>query len=273
MFDSIAVLFVLLALTARPGTYRGVWAGLATFAKSIPVIYAIPLSIGPKQIRNLALAIGIPVVATLAIVWLMGWSFSIFGTTMQSTLSTGRQSLSAWEVMFYLNSVGWVPNSALTFYYQWGGYIWIVAVAIATVLSYRWFGFDTERGIIQSMLLITVTFLVLRGQVNEQYALYLYALALIDIALWSPQRRKLLFASVAAVLLYHVTNDLLLIRYVAPVYPHVLTIEANLINAINPERNFLLFFWAMAFWLLNAYYFVVLRRERHVRTPDAPLAP
>ncbi|MDA4132753.1 MAG: hypothetical protein OK454_06475, partial [Thaumarchaeota archaeon] len=67
--------------------------------------------------------------------------------------------------------------------------------------------------------------------------------------------------------------DLLLIRYVAPVYPHVLTIEANLINAINPERNFLLFFWAMAFWLLNVYYFVILRRERHVRTPDALLAP
>ena len=272
MFDSIAVLFVLFALTARPGTYRGVWAGLATFAKSIPVIYAIPLSRGPKPIRNLALAIGIPVVATLVIVWLMGWSFTIFGTTMQSTLSTGRQSLSAWEVMFYLNSIGWVPNSAITFYYQWGGYFWIVAVAIATVLSYRWFGFDTERGIIQSMLLITVTFLVLRGQVNEQYALYLYALALIDVALWSPQRRKLLFASVAAVLLYHVTNDVLLIRYVAPIYPHVLTIEANLISAINPERNFLLFFWAMAFWLLNVYYFVVLRRERHVRTPDALLA-
>jgi hypothetical protein len=273
MFDSIAVLFVVLALTARPGTYRGVWAGLATFAKSIPVIYAIPLSFGPKPIRNLALAIGIPVVLTLAIVWLMGWSFTIFGTTMQSTLSTGRQSLSAWEVMFYLNSIGWVPNSAVTFYYQWGGYIWIVAVAIATVLSYRWFGFDTERGIIQSMLLITVTFLVLRGQVNEQYALYLYALALIDVALWSPQRRRLVFASVAAVLLYHVTNDLLLIRYVAPVYPHVLTIEANLISAINPERNFLLFFWAMGFWLLNVYYFVVLRRERHVRTPDVLLAP
>jgi Gpi18-like mannosyltransferase len=272
MFDSIAVLFVLFALMARPGAYRGVWAGLATFAKSIPIIFAIPLSRGPKPIRNLALAIGIPVVATLAIVWLMGWSISIFGTTMQSTLATGRQSLSAWEVMFYLNAIGGIPDSALNFYYQWGGYIWIAGVGIATALSYRWFGFDTERGMIQSMLLITVTFLVLRGQVNEQYALYLYALALIDVALWSPQRRKLIFASVAAVLLYHVSNDFLLIRYVAPVYPHVLTIEANLISAINPERNFLLFFWAMIFWLLNVYFFIALYRERHARTADAPLA-
>ncbi len=216
MFDSIAVLFVLLALSVRPGAYRGFWAGVATFAKSIPVIYAIPLSRGPNPLRNLALAVGVPVVATLGIVWLMGWPFSAFGTTMQSTLATGRQSLSAWEVMFYLNSLGWIPNSAIDFYYQWGGYIWIAAVALATVLSYKWFGFDTERGLIQSMLLITVTFLLLRGQVNEQYALYLFALALIDVAMWSPQRRKLVFASIAAVLIYHVTNDLLLIRYRGP---------------------------------------------------------
>jgi len=272
MFDCIAVLFVVFALTVPPGAYRGFWAGVATFAKSIPVIYAIPLSRGPNPLRNLALAIGVPVAATLAIVWLMGWPFSAFGTTMQSTLSTGRQSLSAWEVMFYLSSLGWIPNSALNFYYQWGGYIWIAAVALATALSYRWFGFDTERGLIQSMMLITVTFLVLRGQVNEQYALYLFALALIDIAMWSPRRRRLLFASISAVLLYHITNDPLLIRYVAPVYPHVLAIEANLISAVNPERNFLLFFWAMIFWLLNVYYFVSLYRERHVRTADVLLA-
>jgi len=272
MFDSIAVLFVLLALSVRPGAYRGFWSGVATFAKSIPVIYAIPLSRGPNPLRNLALAVGVPVVATLGIVWLMGWPFSAFGTTMQSTLATGRQSLSAWEVMFYLNSLGWIPNSAIDFYYQWGGYIWIAGVALATVLSYKWFGFDTERGLIHSMLLTTVTFLVLRGQVNEQYALYLFALALIDVALWSPQRRKLVFASIAAVLLYHVTNDPLLIRYVAPVYPHVLTIEANLISAIDPERNFLLFFSAMIFWLLNVYWFISLYRERHVRTADVLLA-
>ncbi len=271
MFDSIAVLFVLLALTARPGAYRGIWAGLATFAKSLPVIFTVPLSRGPMSLRNLALAIGIPVVASLAIVWLMGWPFSAFGITIQSTLPTGRQSLSAWEVMFYLNSIGWIPDSSLNFYYQWGGYIWIVAVGTATVLAYRWFGFDTERGVIQSMLLITITFLVLRGQVNEQYALYLFALALIDIALWNPQRKRLLFALVAAVLLYHLTNDPLLIRYVAPVYPHVLTIEGDLISAVNPERNFLLFFWAMVFWLLNVYFFVTLYRKRHDRTADFPL--
>src|SRR4029077_12570694 len=103
----------------------------------------------------------------------------------------------------------------------------------------------------QSLILITLTFLLLRGQVNEQYALYLYALALIDIAIWNPERRRLFAASLVAILMFHVTNDLLLIRYLAPVYPQALSIEANIIKAIDPVRNALLFLEAMAFWALN----------------------
>ncbi|MDA4118403.1 MAG: hypothetical protein OK455_08680 [Thaumarchaeota archaeon] len=261
MFDSIPVLFVVLALAAQPGTRRGVWAGIATFVKSIPIIYTIPLVRGPKPFRNLALALGIPVVSSLLIVWLTGWSFSVFGSTLQSTLGTGRLSLSLWEIIFYLNYIGAVPDSALGFF-SWAGYIWIAAVAIATILGYKWFGFDTERGIIQSLILITLAFLLLRGQVNEQYAMYLFALALIDIAMWSPQRRKLFVASVAAVMMFHLTNDVLLLRYVAPVFPQALTVEANVIAAFNPERNALLFLEAMGFWVLNIYYFYGLFKER-----------
>ena len=272
MFDAIPVLFIVFALTSRPGAYRGMWAGLATFAKSIPVIYAIPLGRGPNPVRNLALAVGIPAVASLAIVQLTGWSFSVFGTTIQSTLGTGRMSLSLWEVVFYLGDVGAVPASALGFL-TWAGYIWIAAVAIATVIAYRWFGFDTERGVVQSLILITLTFLLLRGQVNEQYALYLYALALIDIAMWSPQRKRLFAASILAILMFHLTNDVLLIRYLAPVFPQALQIEASIIKAFDPERNALLFLEAMAFWALNIYYFYALSKERHRRTEDPPLAP
>ncbi len=272
MFDAIPMLFVVFALTARPGAYRGIWAGMATFAKSIPVIYAIPLARGPKPLRNLALAIGIPAVASLAIVWLTGWSFSVFGSTVQSTLGTGRLSLSLWEVLFYLNYIGAIPNSTLDFF-GWAGYIWIAAVGIAIILAHRWFGFDTERGIVQSLILVTLTFLLLRGQVNEQYALYLFALALIDVAMWSPQRRNLILASVAAVLMFNVTNDLLLIRYLSPIIPQALAIESSIIAKINPERNTMLFFEGMAFWAINVYYFYLLYKERHARTEDALLAP
>ena len=272
MFDAIPMLFVVLALTARPGAYRGVWAGLATFAKSIPLIYTIPLAAGPKALRNIALALGVPIVASLAAVWLTGWSFSVFGSTLQSTLAKGGWSLSLWEVVFYLNSLGVISNSGLAAY-AFTGYVWIAAVGVATVLAYKWFGFSTERGVVQSLLLVTLTFLLLRGEVNEQYAVYLFALMLIDVGMWSPQRRSLFFASLAVILLGVVTNNVLLLRFLAPVYPYALVIEGNIIAAVNPERNALLFLQAMAFCALNIYYLYSLYMERHVRTEDPLLLP
>jgi len=270
MFDAIPVLFVVLALTARPGAHRGMWAGLATFAKSIPLIYTIPLVRGPKPVRNLALALGIPVVASLAIVWVAGWPVSVVGTTLQSTVTKGGSSLSIWETLFYLNTLGLISNVTLGLF-AFAGYVWLVAVPVATFLAYRWFGFDTERGVSQSMLLITLTFVLLKGVVNEQYAVYLFALALIDVALWSPQRKRLLLAGIAAVVLFNFTNVLLFIRYVAPVVPQALTIEANIVSTIGPERNVLLFLEAVVLWVVEIYYFYSLVKERHVRTEDAPL--
>jgi hypothetical protein len=177
-----------------------------------------------------------------------------------------------WEVIYYLGYVGAVPASALGFL-SWAGYLWIAAVLVATVIAYRWFGFETERGIVQSLILITLTFLLLRGQVNEQYALYLYALALVDVAMWNPKRLRLFLASVAAILMFHVSNDVLFIRYLAPIYPQALTLEAGIIRAIDPERSALLFLEAMAFWMVNVYYLYSLAKERHARTEDPPLAP
>ena len=267
MFDAVAALFLVFALVARPGAYRGIWAGLSTFAKSIPVIYAIPLSAGPRPLRNLVLAIGVPTVATLAIVWAAGWSFSIVGTTLQSTLAKGGLSMSLWEIAFYLNNVGLLSNSQLLALTS-ADYVWIGAVLVATVLGYRWFGFDTERGVIQSMLLITLAFLLLRGQVNEQYAVYLFVLMLIDVAMWSPQRVRLFYASLSLVVMMTVTNAVLLIRFLSPIYPNAQNLEGSIISAINVERNALLFLEAMAFCALNICYLYSLLKERGQRAPD-----
>jgi hypothetical protein len=270
MFDAIPVLFVVLALTVRPGAYRGIWSGLATFAKSIPVIYAIPLSRGPKPLRTIALAVGIPVLASLLAIWLMGWSFSIFGATEQNVVARGGASLSLWEALFGLNELGVLPSSVLGIY-AYAGYVWIAGVVAVTLLSYKWFGFDTERGVIRSLLLITLTFLLLKGQVNEQYSLYLFPLLLIDVSMWSPQRKKLLFASVALVFLEVLTNDFLFVRFLAPVYPHADLIEFNLIFPVSAQREVLLFVERMGFCALNVYYFWALCKERHTRTEDQPL--
>jgi hypothetical protein len=116
-----------------------------------------------------------------------------------------------------------------------------------------------------------LTFLMVRGVVNEQYALYFFALALIDVALWSPQRKRHLLVGIAAVFLFNATNVLLFIRYVTPILPQALTIEANIVATIGPERNVLLFLEAVVFWVVEIYYFYSLVRERHVRTEDVLL--
>jgi len=261
MFDAIPILFIVLALIATPGTYRGLWAGLATFAKSIPLIYTIPLIRGPRKTANLALAVGVPVVLSLLAVWLAGWTFSVFANTLQSTVGKGARTLSLWDILFYLNYLGTLSDSALGVL-SWVGYLWIGAVAVSTVLAYRWFGFDSERGVVRSLILITCAFLVLRGQVNEQYAMYILALALIDVTLWSRQRKGLLWAFLVVALLAIVTNDIFLIRMVAPVYPQALSIEANLISSVDLARRTGMFLEAMAFCALNIYYFYSLYRER-----------
>jgi hypothetical protein len=272
MFDSVAILFVVFALTARPGAYRGLWAGVATFAKSIPVIYAIPLSRGPRPLRNLALALGIPIAASLMIVWIMGWPLSIVGSSVASTVAKSGSSLSLWETLYYLNTLGTISNSALSLF-SFAGYVWIPAVAVAIVLAYRWFGFDTERGLIRSLLLITLTFLLLREAVNEQYALYLVALALIDVGMWSPQRRSLAIGMMAVVLMFNATNDLLFIRYASPLFHQALTVETNLIAKVSALRSDLLLLEAVAFWVINIYYFISLSKERHSWTDDTLQRP
>jgi Gpi18-like mannosyltransferase len=270
MFDAIPVLFIVLALSARPGKYRGILAGMATFAKSIPLIYSIPLARGPRTILNLVIAIGFPAVLSLAIVWVAGWPLSVFAQTLQSTLGKGAHSLSLWDAFYYLYYLGAISSSTLAAL-SWTGYVWIGAVAVATVLAYKWFGFDTERGVVQSLILVTLAFLLTRAQVNEQYALYLFALALIDVAMWSPQRKNLMLASVALLTIAVVTNDVLLIRFLAPVYPQAVSIDLAIIAAFDPQRRALLFVEAMSFGALNIYYFYALYKERHTRTQDPPL--
>jgi hypothetical protein len=272
MWDAIPILFVLFALTVKPGVYRGVWSGIATFAKSIPLIYAIPLSFGPRTVRSLLIAIGIPVAASLLIVWAAGWEVTAFRIAVQSTLARGGSSLSLWETIYFLNSVGLISNSALSLLI-WTGYLWVPAVAVATVLAYRWYGFKTERGVIQSMLLITIAFLLVRGVVNEQYTLYLFVLELIDVALWSPTRTKILLTGIAAVFIFNFTNVLFFIRYAAPVLPQALSIEANIVLAYYPQRNALLFVEVVVFWGVTLYYAYLLLRERNGRTADAFVTP
>lgn len=267
-FDSMAMLAVMLALLAPAGRARSVWEGIGTLVKSIPVIFLLPLSYSrERRWQNFVIALGVPVILTLLIVYLSGWpmtgqQYTVL-TTLANTLHTYGFPLSLWGSWVFLNTMGVVADPLFQSVLSWGGYVWIPAVVVASLVARRWFGFDTERGLIQSLLLITLTFLLIRAQVNEQYSIYLLALLLIDAVVWNPRRMRLFYAVTVVVVAAIVTNNLLLIRFVAPVDPGALQLEAGLIAANDTLRTVLLYLEGLAFSALNLWYLAALIKERH----------
>ena len=272
-FDSMAMLVVMMALLAPAGRARSAWDGIAAFVKSIPVIFVLPLS-NSRESRwtNLVIALGVPVLLSVVIVYIAGWPVTgqqyTVVTTLANTLQEYGFPLSLWGTWVFLNTMNVISNSTFQSVIGWGVYLWIPAVVAASLVASRWFGSDTERGLLQSLLFITLTFLLIRGQVNEQYSIYLLALLLIDVALWSPQRMRLFYAVTVVVLAAIVTNNILLIRFVTPIYPNALQIEANLIASVNLLRNVLLYIEGLAFSGLNIWYMAALMKERRPRGYD-----
>jgi hypothetical protein len=270
IFDSMAMVFVMLALVAPAGKARSIWEGVAIFVKSIPVIFILPLSLSrEKKARNFIIALGIPVLLTVLVVYLAGWPWlpppgavGAVAKTLTSTLAKRGFPLSLWGTLLYLSTLNVVSPSTLTSIFSWAGYLWIPAVVIASLLARRWFGFGDDRGLVQSLLLVTLTFLLVRGQVNEQYAVYLLALLLVDAALWSPKRMRLFYAVSAVIIAATVTNNFLLIRFLTPVYPGALQLESQLVGAVYPIKNAVQYIEGLAFCGLNLWYLASLIKER-----------
>ncbi|MDA4116278.1 MAG: hypothetical protein OK442_06965 [Thaumarchaeota archaeon] len=269
-FDSMAMLLVMAALLAPAGRARSAWDGLAAFVKSIPVIFVLPLSYSREnRWRNFAIALGLPVLLTAIIVYLAGWpaitqQYNVV-TTLLNTLQVYGFPLSLWGTWVFLHTMNLISDATFQGVIGWGVYLWIPAVTAASIAASRWFGSDTARGLVQSLLFTTLAFLLVRGQVNEQYSVYLLALLLIDAALWNPKRMRLFYAVSVVVVAAIVTNNLLLIRFVSPVYPNALQVEANLISSINELRNVLLYLEGLAFSGLNLWYLAALIKERRPR--------
>ena len=264
MFDSLAMLFVVSALAARWGTTRAAQEGIAIWIKSIPLVYAIPFALSTKKwLRNVIIAIGIPAVGSVATILALGWPIDTAFATLASTVTKGGQSLSVLGASFYtqtLNYPSW-PESVLSVL----AYVWIPAVIVATALAYRWFGFTTERGLVQSLLLCTIAFMLFKAQVNEQYAIYLLALALVDIGIWNPRRRWLYLAITGVIMVYLAVNNPELARFASPAFPQALSVDGNLVVAWGNARFVVLFACSIVFAALNAAYAILLFRDR--RTP------
>jgi hypothetical protein len=264
MFDALAMTFVMLSIMTAESVKSSFWAGMSIFVKSIPVIYAIP-SMLRKTIRPWAIVLAGLSTALLSIVVIvaMGWTLSTAAVTLASTVGKGGESMSAWDLFFYLNSVGVLP-SLPSLAYQVLGLVWIPALVVFTVIAYRKFHFDEDRALVQSLILVTLTFLIFKARIVEQYAVYLIALCLIDVALWNPQRKWLLQATLSVVMIYLIVNNYFLVRFLSPIYPGYVEIEASLSQAIGPLRDVVNLIAGTTFTILNVFYMAVIMRGKSV---------
>jgi hypothetical protein len=262
MFDSVAMAFVMLSLASQRWLRRSIFTGLAVFAKSIPVIHTIPLSIGKSRTwQSLLISIMLPVSLSTMIFVAMGWSFPAIGRALTYTITRWGESMSIWDSLFYFESVGILPAptpAATTV----AGAVWIPALLIATLVAVRKFELDTEYGMVQALILVTLVFLLFKARITEQYAIYFFALASIDTAIWNPRRRRILLATVAVVTFFLLLNNYFLIRFLLPTFPNAAQIESSLSQSIGEARLDTLFVAATAFTALNVWYLVELLRGR-----------
>ena len=259
MFDSLSMCFILVSIMTNDYVRRSFWMGVGIFSKSLALIYAIPATIRrPRTTWGLIIAVGLPALATLLTLIGMKWSFSIATTTLASTVVKSGASMSAWDVFYYLNYLKIMP-ALPTQLANILGFVWVPAILVVTMLAFHKFGFETEYGLVQSMLIVTLVFLIFKARVTEQYAIYLLALAVVDVALWNPKRKPLLIATTVTALLFLIVNNYFLVRFLAPVYPDYAKIELAL-SQIAPFRLAILFVSGTVFTCLNVCYLISIMK-------------
>ena len=254
MFDSIAISFVFLSMMSGRQAKRLLWAAVAVFVKSIPIIYAAPLLI--KRLRDAWCALlSISLAALLSIITflIMGWPLSLATTTLGSTASKGGWSMSIWDALPYMSYLSYLPPPSAQVY-ETLGVLWVPVLIVVTWIAVKRFGSLGDYGLIQSLLVCTLTFLIFKTRITEQYALYLFAIAAIDVSVWNRERKSTLLVTVVVAFIYLLVNNYFLIRFLSPVYPSFVDIESAMSLAIGPARYAVTFLTGTLFTCLNIKY-------------------
>ena len=268
MFDSIAICFMIMSASAIGRVTRALWAGLAVFVKSVPIIYVIPLTMKSfrdvKSFAALAIALVLPLALSAATFMIMGWPLTIVNSTIASTAGKGGWSMSIWDVFFYVNSLGLLPSASPVIYGALG-LVWIPAVLVFTWIAIRRFRTDTDEGLFQALLVCTLAFLIFKARVTEQYALYLLALAAVDVALWNPQRKSLLNITTIVAVIYLVLNNYFLVRFLSPICPSFVAFENTVLAPYSYVTTILHVITGTAFTVLNVKYLADLLMRGRIR--------
>jgi hypothetical protein len=273
MFDSLAMALVLAAFLSSSASSRSLLSGLATFAKSIPLIFAIPLTLGRgRRWWGILVAVLVPASLTVGVSVAMGWSVSSVMGVVGSTVGKGGGSMSVFAVLGYLQYLGVLTPQALDQLWILND-LWIPAVIVGTVVAARRFGLQSDSAVTRVMLVATLMFLIFKSQVNEQYYVYLLALGLLDVCLIQPKRIRLIVATAATVTVYLLANNVLLIRFLAPIYPQATLIDFTLDIQYSFLRSTLALVAGLAFTALNVAYLIWLWKDSSPRGQSAANQP
>jgi len=124
---------------------------------------------------------------------------------------------------------------------------------------------------VQTMILCVLAFLLFKARVNEQYSLYLIPLGLIDVALWHPERKKLLYLTAAVTMLFLLVNNNFLIGFLAPIYPSAVQIDLSVSSMLGLYRYGAKLLLGTLFTVFNVLY--LLRVMRSPRVPPISAEP
>jgi hypothetical protein len=170
--------------------------------------------------------------------------------------------MSIWDAFFYALYMGGPAWPAEV--YSALGSVWIPAVIILTFTAVWKFRTETDYGLIQALLVCTLAFFIFKAQITEQYALYLFSIAAVDVALWHPERKRVLIATVIVAMIYLVVNNYFLVRFLSPVYPGFVNFEGAMNSLVGGLRYTVDFLAGTAFTCLNVKYLVEVFRHRSV---------
>jgi len=261
MFDGIAICFILASVMSGTQVKKALWTGLGIFAKSIPIIYAAPTTMKTlKDAWALIAALTISAALSLVTFAIMKWPISTINATLASTVEKGGSSMSIWDAFFYLNYIGLIPTLT-PLEYRTLGILWVPILVVCTWLAVKRFKIETDYGLNQILLVCTLVFLIFKARVTEQYALYLFTFAAIDVALWNPKRKSLLLGTMSVAMIYLVLNNYFLVRFLSPVYSDFASLENALYSVIGPMRYAVNFLSGTAFTCLNIKYLADVLRS------------
>lgn len=221
--DPIVVALLVGILWSRSTLRRTILEGWGIFVKWVTVIF-VPLEFFRERGRRRLLclvALAVPVLATLFVFTAAGWSLFFFQNTAAS------ENLGGGTGMNFLRLASLAPVAAylatapgLT---ELLSLLWVPAVVVAGWAAARWTGPGGSSGELRALLFVTAVFLCVRWGLNEQYLLYAFALLVVDVLVFHPERRPLLYLLALLTSMFLVLNNNLGLFFLAPVDPGALT--------------------------------------------------